>query len=280
MSSVSSGVGKLDLTLAGPIQSARRAASRSIARLRLRADVLEQPGCDLAAGSSLRPAADDAAVDPDGRPGVAVAVEQRRAVRSEVPIAGGPAHRRGVERGKERDPRLGRVARVRVIVGGRSRSRPSSRSTSTASTASSARFVAATVQPVHHLRSSRVPGPKARSQRRASSAWASWTGHPGDPVGQPALDRAPAELAPDPRPARAAAADPAVQREMEEDLLRDVDRRLASACRARGSASGRGVGRAPAARRSSPRRVRAPRPARLPPAPRAGPPGPVRCPRW
>ena len=279
MSSVSSGVGKLDLTLAGPIQSARRAASRSIARLRLRADVLEQPQCDLATGASLRPAADDAAVDPDGRPGVAVAVEQRRAVRAEVPVAGGPAHRRGVERGQERDPRLGPLARVRVIgedvadasvvkvdLDGidrlqrllRRRDRPAG-------------------PPLDVVARARPEGPKpAADELRPRIV----DRHLGDPVGKPALDRAPAELAPDPGAARAAAPDPAVQREMEEDLLGDADRRLRTLAAARGSSSGRGAGRAPSARRSSPRLARAPRQARPPPAPRAGPPGPVRCPRW
>ncbi len=80
----------------------------------LRSDILEEIQRDLAA-VALCPATDDAPVDPDRRAGVAGAVEQRRAIPTEVPVAILPAHGRGVQRGKERDPRLGRLARLQVI---------------------------------------------------------------------------------------------------------------------------------------------------------------------
>ena len=69
-----------------PSQSRSRAASASTARTRLGADVLEQLEDDLPV-PALRPAADDAAVAPHGRPGVAVAVEEHPLVRPEVPVA-------------------------------------------------------------------------------------------------------------------------------------------------------------------------------------------------
>src|SRR5258708_7957386 len=48
------------------------------------ADVLKQANGDLAV-SALRPAADDPAVQPDGRTGIAVGVEERLPVRPEEP---------------------------------------------------------------------------------------------------------------------------------------------------------------------------------------------------
>src|SRR6476646_2171968 len=60
---------------------------------RLRRDVLEESQADLAARAP-RPAADDPPVGPDGRAGVTVAIEERRSVRTQIPVAVAPAHRR------------------------------------------------------------------------------------------------------------------------------------------------------------------------------------------
>lgn len=65
-------------------------------------DVFEQLRDDRPIGT-LRPAADDAPVDPQGWTDVAVDVEQARAMWTEVPVAPGPAHRRRVEHRQERD---------------------------------------------------------------------------------------------------------------------------------------------------------------------------------
>ena len=167
--------------MVGAIHSARRAASRSIALSGLRADILEEMECDLAI-VALRPAADDAPVDPDRRAGVAGAVEQRRAIPTEVPVAIGPAHGRGVESGKERDPRLGRRARLEVI--GQHVADPASIEVHLdGSIGARAFLVAPSDQPVHHLMSSRVPGPKTRSHFLTSSARATSTGISAMPSG-------------------------------------------------------------------------------------------------
>src|SRR5207248_10696898 len=82
--------------------------------VRFGADVLEEPEGDLAV-RALGPAADDAAIGPDRRPDVATAVEERGAVRAQVPVARGPAHRGRVEGREERDPRLGFRYRFEVV---------------------------------------------------------------------------------------------------------------------------------------------------------------------
>ena len=83
------------------------------ARRRLGADVVEQADDHLAV-VALGPAADHPSVGPDGGPGVAVDVVELLAVRAEAEVAVLPAHRRRVERGQQRDPRVGRGHRLGV----------------------------------------------------------------------------------------------------------------------------------------------------------------------
>ena len=105
LSSRWSGVGKRGMIRTPSIQAVSAAARASMAAAASGPDILEQAGHDLAV-RALAPAADDAAIEPDRRAGVAVAVEQGRAVRPEIPVARGPAHRRRVEGRQERDPRV------------------------------------------------------------------------------------------------------------------------------------------------------------------------------
>ena len=129
------------------------------------ADVLEQ--LQLPRLPPLAPAADDPPVPPDGRPrcrwcrrGLPCGVE--------VPLPLGPPHRRRVERWQQGGPR------GTSSVGSRSSGSTNpgwpSRSTSIASTSTSARRTAVSVEPSHHWRSATVPGPKARSHDRTSAA--------------------------------------------------------------------------------------------------------------
>ena len=67
------------------------------------------------AGVVLHPAADDPAVPPGRRAGVAVGVEQVRRVLAEVEAALLPAHHRRVEHRQQRRPRLDVVLRVDVV---------------------------------------------------------------------------------------------------------------------------------------------------------------------
>src|SRR4051812_29895396 len=80
----------------------------------LLADVVEDPDRDLAV-FALGPAADNAAVTPESRPGVAHVVEQRRPVIAQVPSPLLPAHGCGVERRQERHPRLRRADGAGVV---------------------------------------------------------------------------------------------------------------------------------------------------------------------
>src|SRR5918997_1413702 len=72
---------------------------------RLRAHIGEQAQRDLAL-LALGPPAHDLAVPPDRRAGVAVAVEQPRTVRAQVPVALAPAHHRRIEAWEQRSPWL------------------------------------------------------------------------------------------------------------------------------------------------------------------------------
>ena len=64
---------------------------------------------------ALHPGADDLAVHPDRRTGVAVAVEDVGAMRAEVPLTFLPPHDRGVEAWEERDPGLRLGHRLEVV---------------------------------------------------------------------------------------------------------------------------------------------------------------------
>ena len=146
-------------------------------------------------------------------------------MRTQVPVAVAPAHGRRVERGKQRDPRFGRLARVNVVgedvaarapvelhLDGLDRGQGFSRGGDRP----------AGPPPDVVVRAGPERPKPASHQLRPSFV----NGHLGDPVGKPPLDRAPAELTPDPGAERATATDLAVQGEMEEDLLGDADRRL------------------------------------------------------
>jgi len=65
---------------------------------------------------ALRPAPDDAPVDPDGRAGVAVAVEELWAVVAEEEPTLDPGHRRRVERGQQGDPGGGLRGRAGIVL--------------------------------------------------------------------------------------------------------------------------------------------------------------------
>src|SRR5215472_5666374 len=78
------------------------------------ADVLEQTDRDLAV-AALRPAAHDAAVEPNGGSCVAIDVEQRLAVRPEEPGPLRPAHHGRVKCGKQRRPRTRIGGGVEII---------------------------------------------------------------------------------------------------------------------------------------------------------------------
>ncbi len=97
-----------------PSQASSRAASRSIAARPSTPDVLEQLQLDRPV-PALAPAADDPALPPHRRPGVAARVEQLLLVAAEVPLAVGPAHRRRVERRQQRRPRLDRGDGIEVV---------------------------------------------------------------------------------------------------------------------------------------------------------------------
>ena len=170
-----SGDGNRGITRAGPSHSPSRAAAASTAAATLAPGVLEQVHHDLAVGA-LGPAADHAPVAPHRGPGVAVRVEELRPVVAEVPVPFLPAHDRRVERGKERDPGPGGPARRRGRRRGRVRSCRRRARPPPASTSTSARSTSRLPRPVHHCRSVRVPGPKARSQRRTSSTRAASAG--------------------------------------------------------------------------------------------------------
>ena len=175
-SSRSSGVGKrgADAPESATHAVSRSASARSPPPLRDRRPRAAS-GHDSPVGPA-GPAADDPAVDPDGRPGVAGRVEQGRPVGAEVPVARFPAHRRRVERRQEGDPGRRRRRRLDGRRGARGRAGRRRARTSTAPIAASAARVSRTVQPVHHARSASVAGPKRASQRRTSAACASATG--------------------------------------------------------------------------------------------------------
>src|SRR5256712_10077106 len=90
-----------DACVAQPGLQALRFAGHLL--LGLFADVFEQSIGDLAT-LSLGPTTNDPTVRPDRGSGVAGAVEQRRSMRTEIPIAADPAHHRGVHAGGEGDP--------------------------------------------------------------------------------------------------------------------------------------------------------------------------------
>ena len=64
---------------------------------------------------TLSPTSDDSPVRPNRGPGVAVAVEQPGTMAAQVPVPLLPAHHRGVEGRKERNPRLDVAHRLQVI---------------------------------------------------------------------------------------------------------------------------------------------------------------------
>ena len=109
------------------------------------ADVLGQAERDLAV-AALAPAADDASAPPDRRPGVAVRVEERRAVRAEVPPRSFQPIVVGSSVGNSAADGLGRRRRLEIVrehVAGRAaevdhgvdpRERPGSRAPSSPST--------------------------------------------------------------------------------------------------------------------------------------------------
>ena len=163
---------------------------------------VEQADDDLAV-VELRPAADDPAVGPDRRTGIAIDVEQPLTVRPEVEVAVLPAHRRRVERRKERHPRL--------VVSGSASSSPG-RTTRLA--------VEVDLDGLHRPRGRRACGPwsirptrpgRPRSPVRMPPASAARSPRPRrrprcrDGSGDPVVECAPAELGRRPgasRPAR------------------------------------------------------------------------------
>ena len=189
---------KPGLKRTSPSHACRRSASVSIGRSRVRADVLEQPEDDLAV-AALRPAADDAAVPPDGRPGVAVACRRgrRRAGRGTSRVPSSPSSS-GSSVGSSAAHGSGIVVVVEVVGEHDSRSRRRGRP-SRAVPPRAPRVPRGPSSPSTSGCRSRSPGPNAASHRRSSVA-------PGDARverwgsrAQPRCRRHPAVLAVDPR---------------------------------------------------------------------------------
>ncbi len=181
LSSRSSGVRKRGVTRFAPSHASSRAAWPETAAAPS-APMSSSSRQDDLPGRALSPAADHAALPPDGRADVAGPVEQR-----------GPVLRRGTSPAPATPSASGRApAAARRPAGsaaGNSRSSASatpgcpSRSTSTVGSAASAAFVCPPVQPPHHCRSDTGAGPNERSHRRASSTRAA---PPSSPPSRPA----------------------------------------------------------------------------------------------